>query len=172
MIRYAVIGVVAGFVVMPTVYRNRSKSLVAQGRLECAVRVVGGAVAGLPGRWQHGIAELGRDGHLIFRTYRGGLRPFPRPPVTLRVTAVVDPTLRPLGFPTVMRIAWYCRTVVLATDTGTLQVALLPEIAPWVLNQLVPWTDVPPGPGTGVVPPGPMPPPVPTPTPEGFAPPS
>lgn len=168
MIRYAVIGLVAGLTVMPSIARNRAKSLLAQGRLECGLRVVGGAVAGLPAHWKHGVAELGTDGQLTFRSYRGGLRPFPRPPVTFRITAVVDPTLRPPGFPMVIHVAWYCRTVVLATDTGALQVALLPETAPWVLSQLVPWPGAPAGTANGVVPQGSTPT---TPT-EGFVTPS
>lgn len=166
----AAIGVIYAVVVMPTMFRNRSKGLLAQGRLECGMRVLGGEVAGLRRVWRHGVAELGADGHLRFRTYRGGLRPFPRPPVDFRVTAVVDPTLRPPGFPAVMSVAWYCRTVVLATDTGLLQVALLPEIAPWVLNHLVPPGDASADPWSGVATPGAVPPSAPT--PEGFVPPT
>lgn len=166
----AAIGVVVAFVVMPAAFRSRAKDLLAQGRLECGMRVLDGDVAGLRRRWRHGLAELGADGHLRFRTYRGGLRPLPRPPVTFRVTAVVDPTLRPPGFPTVMSVAWYCRTVVLATDTGLLQVALLPEIAPWVLNHLVPSGEAPAVPWSDVAAPGGVPPS--RPTPEGFVPPS
>lgn len=168
-----IIGLAVGLVgvfVMPALFRERSKDLLAKGRLECGMRVLDGEVAGLRRRWRHGLAELGSDGHLRFRTYRGGLRPFPRPPVDFRVTAVVDPTLRPPGFPAVMSVAWYCRTVVLATDAGLLQVALLPEIAPWVLNHLVPSGEAPAAPWNGVAAPGAVPPS--TPTPEGFVPPS
>ena len=168
----AAIGVIYYFAVMPTVFRDRSKDLLAQGRLACSMRVLDGQVAGLRRRWRHGVAELGSDGHLRFRTYRGGLRPFPRPPVTFRVTSVVDATLRPPGFPAVMSVAWYFRTVVLSTDTGLLQVALLPEIAPWVLGHLDPSDEAAAVPWSGVASPGAVPPSTPTPTPEGFVPPS
>lgn len=170
---FAVIGVVVYLVILPAVAKSRARTMATQGRFEGGFRVLDGDQPPLPRRWQHGIGQFGPGGELTFRSYRGGLRFLPRDPVTIRVTSVVDPTLRAPGFPGVLRVAYYCRLVTVATETATLQVALVPDAAPWVLGNLVPWTRAaaqPVGAPQGWQPPAAAaPPPA---TPEGFLPPT
>lgn len=163
----ALVGLAVAVAIMPLVMRSRNRSLMAQGRLEVGITVLDGAVEGLPRRWQHGIAQLGPYGQLTFSSYAFGLRPFPRQPVTLWITSVVDPTLRAPGFSNLLSVAFYCRTMVLATQTGTVQVAVMPEVGPWLLGHLAHWGQPP----VGARPVAPAAPTA-VPTAEGFLPPA
>lgn len=53
------------------------------------------------------------------------------------VTGVVDGVPRRPEFRQLLAVSWFMRIVVLATPTGRVELAIHPEVLPWLLGQLV-----------------------------------
>lgn len=80
-----VVSVVGSAVVVRLVQQRRAARLATVGRLECAVRVTSGQVAGLQRSWHHGTATVSPGRIVFLRGLPGGrgVRPGARPAVVV-----------------------------------------------------------------------------------------
>ena len=113
------------------VHRQAGHAL-AEGRVECSLKVSSGHQQGLSERWRNGVAAIS-PGRLDFT--RDRLSIGPAGPLTISYIAVLGPA----RVPSTDELTWLpdeCRIAELQTPTAVLDWAVPAHDLPWALDQL------------------------------------
>lgn len=113
---------------------GRRHDLRDRHQVDCSLRVVEGACAGLTSRWRGGAAVI-EQGEIRFRAMAGGVRFLPGRRVDLDV-ARVGPRLGPTAWADARAVMPGSEVVRLSTADAVVEGAFPPGVVGWVVEQL------------------------------------